>query len=123
METLILKTRPVRSIGTQFVSGLLIALALGLLPVSSAFADRDDWGDRDGGWRHGDRDRGGWRGDDDHDEWRRRGGYGNGYGYGGYQPAYPQPYGYAQPVYVPPPVYYVPQQSPGINLVFPLNFR
>jgi hypothetical protein len=27
-----------------------------------------------------------------------------------------------QPVYVPPPVYYVPQQPPGISLVFPLNF-
>jgi hypothetical protein len=30
---------------------------------------------------------------------------------------------YSQPVYVPPPVYYAPQQSPGISLFFPLDFR
>jgi hypothetical protein len=26
-------------------------------------------------------------------------------------------------VFVPPPVYYAPQQSPGINLFLPLNLR
>jgi len=35
---------------------------------------------------------------------------------------YQHPY-YSQPVYVPPPVYYAPQPSPGISLFFPLNFR
>jgi hypothetical protein len=30
---------------------------------------------------------------------------------------------YSQPVYAPPPVYYAPQQSPGISLFFPLDFR
>lgn len=34
-----------------------------------------------------------------------------------------RPYHYAQPVYVPPPVYYEPQQSPGISLFFPLDLR
>jgi hypothetical protein len=32
-------------------------------------------------------------------------------------------YEYAQPVYVPPPIYYAPQPSPGISLFFPLNLR
>ncbi len=36
---------------------------------------------------------------------------------------YGHPYYYAQPVYVPPPVYVEPQQSVGINLFLPLNFR
>ena len=40
-----------------------------------------------------------------------------------YRPAYPQPYLYSQPVYVPPPVYYAPRQSPGISLFFPLDLR
>jgi len=122
METLLLKTRLFKSAGSKFVIGFIIASTLSLVPISSAFADRDDWGDHGGGFRGGDRD--GWR-EGDHDRWEHRGGYGNGYGnYGGYpQPAYSQPYGYAQPVYVPPPVQYMPPQSPGINLVLPLNFR
>ena len=40
-----------------------------------------------------------------------------------YRPEYRRPYNYAQPVYVPPPVYYEPQQSPGISFFFPLDFR
>ncbi len=32
-------------------------------------------------------------------------------------------YGYAQPVYVPAPVYYEPQPSPGISLFFPIDIR
>ena len=30
---------------------------------------------------------------------------------------------YEQPVYIPPPVYYEPRQSPGISLFFPLDLR
>lgn len=30
---------------------------------------------------------------------------------------------YETPVYVPPPVYYEPSRSPGINFFFPLDFR
>ncbi len=33
------------------------------------------------------------------------------------------PYMYAQPVYVPPPVYYPPMPSPGISLFFPIEMR
>ena len=111
MKTLIQKTRYFRSTDSKLVIRLIFALTLSVLSISSALADRDDYGGGHWGGHHGDRD--GWGGG--------RGGYGN--GYGGYQPGYPQPYGYAQPVYVPPPVYYPPQQSPGISLFFPLNPR
>jgi hypothetical protein len=125
MKSLIHKAKYFRSTGSKVLIGIIFASTLSVLSISSALADRDDhggWGNRgdhDDGWR---RDR-----DDDRDDWRGdRDGYRNGYGYDGYgryQQGYPQPYGYAQPVYVPPSVYYLPQQSPGINLIFPLNIR
>ena len=131
METLVVKSRFFRSNGKHFALGLLLASILGLAPVTAVFADRDDFGWREGGGFHGE-GREGFRGGD-RDDWRRRERYGNGYGgyvggYGGYgggyqEPVAPQGYGYAQPVYVPPPVQYLPPQSPGINLVVPLNFR
>ncbi|HEY5139990.1 MAG TPA: hypothetical protein VIJ25_11840 [Methylococcales bacterium] len=121
MKTLIQKTRYFRLIGSKVVIGLIFASTLSVLSISSALADRDDYGGGHWGGHHG------WHGDGDRDGWgggRGGYGYGNGYGgYGGYQPGYPQPYGYAQPVYIPPPVYYPPQQSPGISLFFPLNPR
>lgn len=40
-----------------------------------------------------------------------------------YQPTYRRPYAYAQPVYVPSPIYYEPRQSVGVSLFFPLEFR
>jgi hypothetical protein len=40
-----------------------------------------------------------------------------------YRPVYQGAYRYSQPVYVPPPVYYEPQPSPGISLFFPLDIR
>ena len=47
-----------------------------------------------------------------------------------YRPAYQHPYRYSQPVYAPPPVYYYPEQPPGISLqshgislFFPLDLR
>ncbi|WP_347989346.1 hypothetical protein [Methylomonas sp. AM2-LC] len=122
MQNLRLKTRIFKSTGSKFIMGFIIASTLSMLPMSSAFADRDDWGEHDRGGRGGDRD--GWRGGE-HERWEHRREYGN--GYGGYpQPAYVQPYGYGyapQPIYVPPPVQYLPPQSPGINLILPLNFR
>jgi len=40
-----------------------------------------------------------------------------------WHPDHRGPYAYAQPVYVPPTVYIQPQQSPGISLFLPLEFR
>lgn len=44
-------------------------------------------------------------------------------GHGDMHRDYRAPYSYAQPVYVPPPVYYEPPRSPGISLFFPLDLR
>ncbi|GEM_PF-656122 len=134
MKALLHKSRYFESTGSNVMIRLIVASAISVLSLSPAFADRDDgYG---GGYRDGDRghqewhgNEGGYRGGDhDHQEWHGNGGgyrdgdrghqEWHGYGYGGY----PQPYGYAQPVRVPPPVYYSPQQSPGITLVLPLNF-
>jgi len=113
METLIQKTRYFRTTGSKVVIRLIFASAISVLSISSAFADRDNGhglGNRGDNRGHQE-----WRGDHDDD----------GYGYrrGEYRPGYQQPYTYAQPVYVPPPVYYAPQQSPGISLFFPLKLR
>jgi hypothetical protein len=84
------------------------------MSISSAYADNDDGHGRD---RHdnrgqqerrGDRDQHDWRNDRERN-WRR--------------PEYRHPYTYAQPVYVPPPVYDEPRPSPGISLFFPLDLR
>lgn len=56
-------------------------------------------------------------------------GNGNGYGYQGRPRHYHPPYRYSRPPppryhrYVPPPIYYPQIQSPGINLVFPIDIR
>lgn len=76
--------------------------------MSSAFAGKYD--NRGRGNPHNAYDHRGWNG-----------------GHPGYRPdyrgEYRRPYLYAQPVYAPPPVYYEPQQSPGISLFFPLDVR
>jgi hypothetical protein len=117
MKSKILQARHVGTTGRKVVMALALASALSGLSMSSALADENDdygRGDRQGdhsqrGARHGDH---GQRG-----EWR-----GNREGYG-YRSDYRQPYIYAQPVYVPPAVYYEPRQSPGISLFFPLDLR
>ena len=102
MKTLIQKAKLLRQIGNKVVMALILVSAISVLSISSAFADRD-------GEHHG---------------------HHHGHGYQreyqqlyGYPQGYQQPYAYVQPVFVPPPVYYVPQQPPGISLVFPLNFN
>jgi len=98
-----------RSGGRRALMTVALASLIGALSISPAFADHDyyDYG-RDRGQRHG-HHHNDWRGDRD--------------GYYGYQPEYRRPYVYSQPVYVPPPAYYAPQQSPGISLFFPLDLR
>ena len=100
-----MKTRYFGSNRSKLLIALIFSTAISALSISPAFADREGHG-----WG------GGGRGD--HQEWRGNGG-------GGYGRRYQQlqPYGYAQPVYVPPPVYYPRQQSPGISLFLPLNLR
>ncbi|MGD0960741.1 MAG: hypothetical protein ABSB19_13125 [Methylomonas sp.] len=90
----------IKSTAGKILAAISIIVAISVLSFSSAFAERDHGGGR--GDRHD--GHGGWHGGRD--------GYRHGYGYG-----------YAQPVYIPPPVYAVPPQSPGISLILPLNFR
>ncbi len=83
-----------------------LASMIGSLSISPAFAAHDGQGQRDRQDNHGQ------RGDRGH---RDRHGDRRDYEY--------RRYGYAQPVYAPPPVYYEPQPSSGISLFFPLDFR
>jgi len=115
MKYLIRQAGYCRANGSKIAMALAFASAISILPISSAFAD-DDGGHGRGGDQHEGYGRG------DREGYGYRPGYQQPYGYG-YRPGYQQPYGYAQPVYVPPPVYYPPQQSPGINLFLPLDLR
>jgi len=91
-------THKARPLLGKLVLALVCAGTLGLA-ATPAFAEDHDRGRRD---NHGNNGR-----HEGHDRnWR-----GNGYGY------------QSQPVYVPPPVYYAPQPSPGISLFLPLNIR
>ena len=91
--------------GRKVMMALAFAAAISGLAITPALADNDNGHGRG---KHGQRE---WHGDRD------------GYGYDGYRPEYRRPYSYAQPVYVPPPVYYEPRQSPGISFFFPLDLR
>ncbi len=104
MKTLIPKTMYFRPIVNRILIGLILGTAISVSTSTLAFADRD--------YGQGRFNRGG----EHYQQWR--GGYGNNYGYGGgYRPIY------RQPVYVPPPVYFPPSQSPGINLFLPFNLH
>jgi hypothetical protein len=90
----------------QVALTLLIApLCLIALP---AFAQHDDHHDRDN------HDGGSHRGDDRRNDHRVAEHGGNRYG---------RDYSYAQPVYVPAPVYRQPRPSPGISVFLPLDLR
>jgi hypothetical protein len=108
-----------KTIGPSMLKRTIVALALGLIltgpMASTAFAAPDRGGPNHGGPYHGrpgdergrgyDRD---WRAHETHARgyWRR--------------PSHDPHVIYAPPmVYAPPPM----EQSPGLNLVFPLNFH
>ena len=97
-----------RPAGRKFMMAFAFASLISGLSISTALADRDD-----GHGRADQRDARNQRGQhaDRHDN-RNRAQYRRSYNYD-----------YGQPVYVPPPVYYEPQQSPGINLFFPFDRR
>lgn len=121
MKTVIQHPRYLKSTACKVVTALAFTLAIGVFSMSPAFADHGRGGGGHGhgygyGYGYGHDDHGGWRGG--HGGYRGYRGY-RGYGYGGNGYGY----GYAQPVYVPPPVYVVPPQSPGISLVVPLHLR
>jgi len=100
------RTRFFSSAAGKVVTAIALASLVGGLGASPAFAEHNDRDGRGHGQRDHQRE---WRGDRD--------------AYYAYRPYYRQPYRYAQPVYVPPPAYYEPRQSPGISLFFPLDLR
>jgi hypothetical protein len=95
MKVSIRRSGSFSAISRKAVVAIALTAAIGSLSVSSALADERDHHDDHN--RHERRDR-----HDDHDR---------------------RPYGYARPVYVPPPVYSQPRQSPGISLFLPFNLR
>lgn len=106
----------------QTLAALVLIAAGSGLPLTSAYADND-------GRYYSDGKSNAYQNQNQHRNNGRPGNYqqydnhGNRNVYYGYRPDYRPPYYYAKPVYVPPPVYYQPWQSPGINLIFPLDLR
>ena len=101
-----------RSMGGKILLGLVVASMIGSMDLGTAVAgDHDGRGghyDGRGGHYDGRRyeGRGHWRGHD-----RGNGYYRDGRVY--------RSYGYVEPVYVAPPVYYAPQPAPGISIFLP----
>ncbi|MDD5249544.1 MAG: hypothetical protein PHY45_11195 [Rhodocyclaceae bacterium] len=105
MESSISPARRFMATGGKALMALAFASAISGMAMSPALA-RDEG--HDGNNRNNDHRRYEWHGDRDGR---------------GHRPEYRRPYAYAQPVYVPPPVYYEPRQSPGISLFLPLDLR
>jgi hypothetical protein len=125
MKSLIRQEKCFMSIYSKVLIVFTITSIISVLSISSALAEHGNGHGRGNQHnKHGGNQR--WRGDHDGNryrpEYRQPSGYGNQqyYSYRNRQPNY---YNYAQPVYVPPPVYYGPRQSPGVSLFFPLNIR
>lgn len=108
MKSLIMQIKCCNPGGRQFLITLVLAALIGSLGVSPKIAAADDGHDQRGGR---------YNGNAQHD--------GRGYhGDRGYRREYRRPDRFEQRAYyAPPPVYYAPPQSPGINLFFPLDFR
>jgi len=106
MKTSTTQARNIRPIIGRIVTAFVVAsVMMGGMAITPALGDNDDrqW-HRDNGRHNGE-----WRGDRDRREYRAE-----------YRHPY---YYYSQPVYAPPPVYYAPQQSPGISFFFPIEIR
>ena len=112
------RRRNSRSIVGKIVMVLVLAAMTGSMEVAPALAG-DDY-NRGGRNENSHYDHRG-RGYDDHrsrgygrDRYDHRGRYYYSHGRRVYRP-----YGYMQPVYAPPPVYYEPAPPPGISIFFP----
>jgi hypothetical protein len=110
MKTAMLQARNATPAISKIMISLVFATMVGAIATGPALA-------RDDGRRDERQDQG--RRDEHPDEGRQRGESHNDRDRHESQ----RPYHYAQPVYVPPPVYYAPQPSPGISLFFPLDIR
>lgn len=110
MKSLIPKLKYLRPARRKVAMVLAFTSLVSGLSMSPAFAARD--GEHDRGDRQGDHGQRAWHGNRENYGYRPQ-----------YRPEYRRPYNYEQPVYVPPPVYYEPRQSPGISLFFPLDLR
>ena len=98
MKTSTKQARNFRPTISKIVMALAVASVMGGMAITPAL----------GANRQGHQDKGWHKGQSQGDRNRRE-----------YRPVYQHP----QPVYAPPPVYYTPQQSPGISFFFPLDFR
>ena len=106
MKTSTNQARNFRPTISKIVMALAVASVMGAMAMTPALGDNRK-GHQDQGLHKGQS-----KGDRDRRESRPV-----------YRPVYEHPYDYSQPVYAPPPVYYEPQQSPGISLFFPLDIR
>jgi hypothetical protein len=95
------KTWSIGSLTARLVMGLVVAALMGGTLVTPASAG-DDRGGRHDNRRYEHRGRG-----HDHDRRYYRG-----------RPVY-RSYGYVEPVYVAPPVYYAPPPAPGVSIFLP----
>jgi len=118
MRPSILRAVHDHGIGPGPLTVLLLSALVGVLSISPAAAENN------GNENHNNYNNG-HPNQSPNNNWQKEnhGNPGNHYGNNAYRPVYRQPYYYAQPVYVPPPVYYPQWQTPGINLVFPIDLR
>lgn len=97
-----------------------IVLGLSVIAIIPAFADNDQGHGHGHGNKHGDN---GYHGE----HWENNGyKYPPGFRRGDrYYDEYGQYYyyGYAPPLYAPPPIYFGPPPSPGVSIFLPLNLR
>lgn len=114
-------TRPAKTFwqrNLQCVLAATLATAFAAWTAQAADARQQD----NNGWHQDHRMTGNENRDNMRREWNQRRWHGDRKGYS-YRPQYRGAYTYAEPVYLPPPVYYQPRRSPGISLFFPLDLR
>ena len=122
MRPSIWRARHERAIGPSTVAALILSALVGVLSIAPAAAENNgNENQNNGNQNHNN----GHPNQGQNNNWQNQnhGNSGNHYGNNAYRPVYRQPYYYAQPVYVPPPVYDPQWQTPGINLIFPLDLR